>query len=104
MGKLACVVLMAIGVVLFFASRWSTWFTASTLASGDPSAFETTAYWYLASFVGIALILLGGVLLGVVVNRSPPRIPKRSLASFDDLPHQANEELRTKDSDEPDRR
>ena len=74
-GKVVCVVLMVIGAVIFMASRLSLWFTASTLASGDPSAFERTAHWYLGLFVGIALILLG-LVLGAVIELWPRRIPK----------------------------
>ena len=73
MGKVVCVVLMALGAVVFLASGFSLeWFSASTLASSDPSAFERTAHWHLGLFVGIALILLG-LVLGAVIQLWPRR-------------------------------
>jgi len=105
MGKIVCVVLMVIGAVILFASRISLgWFTASTLASGDPSAFERTAHWYLGLFVGIALILLG-LVLGAVIELWPLRISKPPLSSFDGFPpRQPKHELRAGDDDRPDGR
>jgi hypothetical protein len=66
MLKRVCVVVMLIGAVIFFASGLTLdRFTASTLVS-SPEGFERTAHWYLGLFVGIALILLGLVLCGVI--------------------------------------
>jgi hypothetical protein len=103
MGKVVCVVLMAIGAVIFLASGYSLeWFSASTLLSSDPSAFERTPHWYWGLFVGIALILLG-LVLGAVIELWPPRIPKPPLSSVDDLPS-PNKELRAENYDRRDGR
>jgi hypothetical protein len=91
---------MAIGAVILLASDFSLeWFTASTLGSSNPSAFERTANWYLGLFVGIALILLG-LVLGAVIELWPPRIQKPPLSSVDNLPSRVlDKELRAENND-----
>jgi hypothetical protein len=84
MGKIVCGVFMAIGTVLFLASRYVLKY-AGPISSGDPLAFEHKAYAYLAGYVGIALVLLG-LLFAATIEVWPLRIHKPPLPSFDDLP------------------
>lgn len=74
MGKVVGAVLMAIGLVIFFASRFDAKYMLD-MSSRDPLVFERAAYGYLAGYVGIALIMVGLLLLAVLARRSP-RMPK----------------------------
>jgi hypothetical protein len=98
MGKVVCGVFVAIGIVIFLASHFTTLW-APAISSGDPLAFEHDAYAYLGGYVGAAFILLG-LLFGAVIELWPSRIRKPPLTSVDDLPSRPpNEELRGGDDD-----
>jgi peptidoglycan/LPS O-acetylase OafA/YrhL len=103
MGKVVCAVFMAIGIVIFLASRLVLIY-AMRISSADPLAFEHDAYAYLAGYVGTAFILLG-LLFGAVIELWPSRIRKSPLPSHDDLPSRPpDKELRAEDDDRRDGR